>query len=112
MTLVVAKVTPNQVFMLADTRVYDPRATKSVTAGMLKTTTLAPKVALAFTGDVHLAECAVHDFRNSYGTSAPFKATLNHFTKATVNNENEYLLGFAGPRRLFICLKGSTAKGA
>ena len=101
MTLVVARVTRHQVYMLADTRVHDPRRPRNVTGGMLKTVLLSPSVVVAFTGDIELAEQAVLQFRATFGGTTPFRAAIEHFRKSTVDCENEYILGFAGPKRLF-----------
>jgi hypothetical protein len=106
MTLIVAKVTKHDLFLLADTRIQHPGKSKSVTEGMIKILLLSPSVAVAFTGDPDLAQQHVAEFKSKFGSDRQFDITLEYFRKVTDNNENEYLLAFAGPRRLFHLLKG------
>ena len=107
MTLVVAKATKHQVIILSDTRKGDPRQDRQiggVTDGLLKTTFLSENIAVAFTGDPDLAQETVRGIR---GNGLNFRDVLDFFATATAHNENEYIVGFAGPRRLFEVRNGS-----
>lgn len=108
MTLVIGRVTPHHVVLLSDTRQQDPRQTRgtpSVMTGTLKATFLGQSAAVAFTGNIDLAQRAI---RSIGGRFVGFRATIEHFVKETRDNENEYLLAFAGPKRLFHIRAGSS----
>jgi hypothetical protein len=103
MTLVIGRATNSQVILLSDTRQTDPRQTRgkqSVMTGTLKTTFLPGGVAIAFTGNIDIAQEAIRSLPSN-GTQLSFRDTLNHLEACTRDNENEYLVGFAGPKRLF-----------
>lgn len=107
MTLATGRVTSHQVLLLSDTRQYEPRQERggaSVMTGTLKTTFLAGGVAVAFTGNVDLAQRAV---RSVPDAGLGFRDTLRHFEEHTRDNQNEYLVAFAGPKRLFHIRAGS-----
>jgi len=103
MTLVIAKVTKHDLFLLADTRIQHPGKSKSATEGMIKILLLSPFVAVAFTGDPDLAQQHVAEFKSQFGSDAGFEDTLEYFRKATHDNENEYLLLSQVRAVYFIC---------
>ncbi|WP_342714092.1 hypothetical protein [Bradyrhizobium sp. B039] len=106
MTLVVGKVTPHQIIMLADTRIQSPRqerALPDIKSGSLKITFVASNVAIAFTGDPDIARAAIADIR---GHSTGFQAVISILQDSSRESDNEYLVGFAGPRRLFHIREG------
>lgn len=101
MTLVVAKVTPHQIIMLADTRIQSPRqerALPDIRRGSLKITFVTSNVAIAFTGDPDIATAAIADIR---GGRTGFQSVISVLQVSSRESDNEYLVGFAGPRRLF-----------
>ncbi|MET4173835.1 hypothetical protein ABIB99_004935 [Bradyrhizobium sp. LA6.1] len=109
MTLVVAKVTPHQIVMLADTRIQSPRqkrALPDVRSGSLKITFVASNVAIAFTGDPDIASAAIEDIR---GGCTSFQSVISVLKNSSRGSGNEYLVGFAGPKRLFH-VRGGEAK--
>jgi hypothetical protein len=108
MTLAIAKIIKHQILILADTHIYNPLLNNrvNVTAAMLKTLLLSPSTAVTFTGSPDLAQRAAHAFIATNKQTAPFRDTIEYFKSATVDTDNEYLLGFAGRRRLFHLLKG------
>jgi hypothetical protein len=114
MTLVVGKVTAHGVTMMSDTRQYDPkadRAKRSILEGTLKTTILWRQVAVASTGNIDVAQADIADLKNSEH-SPGFKKILEHLTARTHHSDNEYLVAFAGPKRLFKIAGGTSNEGA
>src|SRR4051812_35258475 len=106
MTLAVAKVTPHQIVMLADTRIQSPRqerALPDIRSGRLKITFVASNIAIAFTGDPDIASAAIAEIR---GGHTGFQSVISVLQDSSRDSDNEYLIGFAGPRRLFHVLEG------
>jgi hypothetical protein len=111
MTLAVAKVTSHQIVIVSDTRTGDPRQQREIGTlkdGLLKTTFISNDVAVAFTGSTDIAQETVRRILTQGDGDLGFKFVLNFFAGSTVDNENEYLVGFAGPKRLFHVARGQT----
>jgi hypothetical protein len=110
MTLAVARATPQQIIIVSDTRTSEPRQNREVgrlTDGLLKTTFLSEQVAIAFTGSTEIAQDAVREFLKTKGRGhLDLSCVLDFFKESTADNENEYLIGFAGPIRLFRIANG------
>jgi hypothetical protein len=107
LTLVVAKKTTHQIIILSDTRIHSPsqeRGVGDVKNGSLKTTFLSSDIAVAFTGDPDLANEAVTKIRQQGNLG--FRAVIQCLEVCTSDSENEYIAGFAGPKRLFHIAKG------
>lgn len=100
MTLVVARRVADEIVLLSDTRVYDPKsenARPQPESGLVKSVVLGEGVALAFANSPDLAKKAVSGFPRS---SATFRSTIEYFSADSGESGVDYILAFAGPRRL------------
>lgn len=100
MTLVVGRKAKGELLLVADTQINDPKVGSVLAEQRLKIAFLNPGTAIAYAGEPDVAEHDVLQFL-ARRQSAGFTDTLRYFEKASSNSINAYLLGFAGPRRLF-----------
>ncbi|MHB1103199.1 MAG: hypothetical protein ACYC0C_10590 [Devosia sp.] len=110
MTLAIAHVFKNQIVILSDTKITPPGGGGSITEGMLKTTFLAPTIAVAFSGDPTLAKRALLSCKETLGTNPGFRDTITFFEGNSAGTQQEYLLAFAGPCRLFKIADGQSTE--
>lgn len=106
MTLVVARLSGDQIAMAADTLLTEHATPLSFSKGTVKICILPGNICVGFSNSPELAEIAFAAYVQKFPEGANFTITVEFFEKSSRDTENEYLIAFGSNQKLIKVVDG------